>query len=593
MLRLLFGHTLLFIDALPFRAPRERCLLPSKFHFQARADFTFVICMSSPAEFSDDDSICGEAAGLRAQVSDVDMSDAESIVGDAAVRCKRPARPGRGAHSAQDGPSTLAELNDTHDRMVGSIWEQPLLRARMLRAINRRIAMYTDYSGSGCAEQGGLYIRHSIQSRQPDVGHFFKMVRATDCDSLCSYVLRGHLPGPEKPDCVFDNLCDRIDLETLSHLKSIQDRWRWRHEQIINACHIEHAARSPDLKAAVKQAEDDCGRGVLRNFMDVMNAFKFIQGRKAFCSVHDTMCSLERPEFDGHIKLVVGGNSCLSWTAMGKQEGWFGDGSIAFIVWMYEIRATKPDWVIQECTVRFDHAIVEQILGEFYDVQWVMVCPRDLGLPCSRPRKWTVSVLKSKWRPTMALQSKEFKQLFHRKLKLNGEVFFQAPAAELVEFARELIGTSDHNSIIDESNVHLVDWKALVSSSSWSRWEQYLEEAAKEKYADKDALIANIYQNCGDQGFTSMMQEIPTLLRFTSFLVLIRSRSGKVLRPMTSNEHLASMGWPIWNPTACALQPVLHKLTSQQKKALAGNGMNIFVVALFQLWCMCCTEPVE
>ena len=490
---------------------------------------------------------------------------------------------------ANPGPGSLQEVYSWTSYYLDRLLEDRRTRTRILQAAQRGVFFATDYSGSGCAEQSALMIRHALQKSVPGLADFWHMVRACDVDPACQFVLREHLEGPERPCCVFGDLLDRLPETDLAALRAIQSKWRstWEFRS-------KTAKDNPDNKLLQTAVDKACTEGMFQELMVYLDKVDFPAHSRASCSIHDRQCFVHGPPLpapDDNIRLVQAGNSCIDWSSMGKLDGWLGDGLLPFLVWAYETRAQRPDWIIQECTVRFDSSMMDRIFKELYWVQTIELSPMDLGLPTSRPRKWTVSILKSKWTYEVGLQSQEIKRFF-RKLELYGDIFFQAPHSSVSAYYQQLAAKRGRATPLPSSELDSdLDWEQVLPGSLAVRLKGYQALArSSERWQASPTAIVNLRQD--PSTFASIMEDVPTLLRQTSSLFLMRS-NARSLRPLLPDEALAVMGWPIWGPGPCAISPVLNKLSDRQKNSLAGNGMNITVSGVLQLWCLAFAVPVS
>ena len=127
----------------------------------------------------------------------------------------------------------------------------------------------------------------------------------------------------------------------------------------------------------------------------------------------------------------------------------------------------------------------------------------------------------------------------------------------------------------------------------------YLERAAQDrKHSASLVLLANLDQN--PDCMAMMGKHVPTLLR-RSHIFMIKGHQVEqtgVIVPMTPNEHLAVMGWPMYGAAAqqCTLRSTLGRISDDSKRSLAGNGMHIGVAGAVLLYALCsvsCERGVE
>ena len=95
-------------------------------------------------------------------------------------------------------------------------------------------------------------------------------------------------------------------------------------------------------------------------------------------------------------RLVVAGSTCTSWSRMGKRKHWAAFSAVAFSVWAYTTLRMMPDAIIHECTEDFDVSILRAIFGALYFIATLVFSPCDLGIPSSRPRRYTLLLLRTR-----------------------------------------------------------------------------------------------------------------------------------------------------------------------------------------------------
>ena len=116
---------------------------------------------------------------------------------------------------------------------------------------------------------------------------------------------------------------------------------------------------------------------------------------------------------------------------MGSKTGWLGDSCIPFFVWLAAVAHRRPHFIIHECTPRFDGALFVKVLGDMYDIQSTCLSPTDCGIPSSRERRYTVMTLKTHIRVKVFLDSEQFKQMFFRRVMLDGSVYMDGLSQEV------------------------------------------------------------------------------------------------------------------------------------------------------------------
>ena len=497
--------------------------------------------------------------------------------------CSRNLRPRKSqrarnlASGYSQGPTTLQEVHNWADSYIDHILSDSDMHSRLMQKVNAGIHCNTDYSGSGGFEQSCRMVRQSLESRGVAAGGMFDMKRATDIDACCRRVIMEHTPGPERPTCMFRDLLERLDQHFLEQCRGIVLAFRKKAVGLGKS----------ELKKIGKELLDV----LVGEFESRLQSGKPLLLGEAYCVRHQKNCHTHCPTTSGAISMVAGGNSCVDWSVMGSRSGVLGEGILPLLTWLYEVRVCQPDWVLQECTEHFQHCIVEQTLGQHgqYLSFTVPMSPIDLGIPASRPRKFTLSILAAKWKAIIHPNSPEFKEFAFRQLMCYGDIYFAAPDHSVRAYYTDMAAKKGKGMPMTEA-----DWDACMPGAKQIRRRIFEEEASKsERFRDAPVLIANLSQNPVKR--PSMMEDIPTLMVSTSALYLLKCKDAQAdtgkppkQRLMIGDEALAVMGWPMWTPEACAISKV--QLSDKLKARLAGNGMHIGVVGVLVLWFLCFTE---
>ena len=316
---------------------------------------------------------------------------------------------------------------------------------------------------------------------------------------------------------------------------------------------------------------------------------------ETFCTLHDRVCPLINPLVRvGKMNIWSGGNRCLDWSAFGKQAQWSGRDTVPFIIWCFSILSARPDVVIQECTPRFDLSVFREVLGDHYIIQSRKICPSQLGAPVKRRRQWAIAVLSERWQLLNDFGGPMYEMLFHRRVVLSADVYFKdSPEHRAAVIQRMAALRSMPPLQADGSTWPLM---SAMTAAQRARVLGYQRLAGTPKYEHGNAMVVNIGQNPDTRAI--MGDLLPTLLT-QSTLVLLRSgslglRFGDDPLLMTGAEHLAAMGWPIFDPTVPnVFSRALPRLEEGFKKHLAGNGMHVMVAGSVLLYVLAMVVPAE
>ncbi len=282
----------------------------------------------------------------------------------------------------------------------------------------------------------------------------------------------------------------------------------------------------------------------------------------------------------------VATHCCYDWSDMGSKGGWTGTGTIPLLTYPYHAKKIRPHIIVSECTSGFDITVWKRVLGNGYTVLSRKMNSADQGIPMLRPRLYTISISDETLNNEEPFDdSAKFDVLFGRSLQLTGEVFLQATAQERRREVERLGGQRPH-AIEDMSEVLL---RTALKPGTAIRLEGYAAIAKLSDIKSKlPTLIASIAQEPTER--MSVNSLVPTLLR-ESILVLIKSDALNIgegsEQLMLGGEHLAAMGWPIYQVNLrCAIRDALPSLSEPAKRTLTGDGLcipQIGCVILFAL----------
>ena len=115
----------------------------------------------------------------------------------------------------------------------------------------------------------------------------------------------------------------------------------------------------------------------------------------ANCATHGSQCPVSRTAVD------VSGSSCRPWSRARLVEAGGHRRNhkdiLVFLAWCHILREDKPGIVIHENVRGFDGKILEELLGDMYDITAVDVLPEHLGFSfVARPRVYNVLTLRGR-----------------------------------------------------------------------------------------------------------------------------------------------------------------------------------------------------
>ena len=454
-----------------------------------------------------------------------------------------------------------------------SLHQEGMLK-NMIDKLNQGVVIDSDFSGSGCMEQA-VHMR-SMDLRGLIHGPLFTAHRCSDIDPMCQLLLRNISQGQGKRH-VFGDLLSRLLPQDLDKLLEASSRWQKTMDELVDCCGSNKGDESKMRRMV--------GRGMCREMVACLRSATL--ETTSFCSTHDKKCSLFRK---GPWNVWSGGNSCLNWSQMGKQEQWVGRDALAFFVWMECVRREQPDIVIQECTPRFDLVMIREALGQEFDIQARHVCPSMLGLGVQRPRLWSIITYKPAVQWVERFDGPAFSKIFHRTgSTLIGQDYFVASQEERTKALEFMacLHTSPGSRKRAKSSCKARSAETVASAlpvGGQCRLAGYVKLIQESwKFAHCNSVVINVDQNPAKRAI--MNQNMPTLLTDSNMVMLQRSPRSRPSGPsriqatlMVPDEHLYAMGWPMFPDKANnIMRDVVDFLPGAVKKKFAGNDMHIAV----------------
>ena len=235
--------------------------------------------------------------------------------------------------------------------------------------------------------------------------------------------------------------------------------------------------------------------------------------------------------------------------------------------------ASLPDIVIEECVPGLDTSVWRRVVHKVYAYHVMKNSPIDQGVPMLRPRMLGLNTLRRRLDIVHTLDSGMFENLFTRSVETHGDVFLQASEAERQAEMSRVVGRRKH---IANGTVSLENLVECLAPGTACRLEGYQMLGQQGRKLTLPCLIANAGQDFSER--ESLNCFVPTLLR-ESVLVCIRSKlhgiqDGSKSVLYLGNEHMAAMGWPVYqNNVVNVLRDVLPGLSDPCKRSVAGNGL--------------------
>ena len=472
------------------------------------------------------------------------------------------------------GPDTIGDMFDFASQFMGRISEHRdgrRMMDRMLASFAGGVLVMTDYSGMGGCEMGFRMIQSAIESlgRQSRV----RFYRSSDILKHARLVLMTDDPGGS-PEHVFGNILGRLPTCVALELEKLMEQMQAQFNRRI--------ADGEDAVVVAKQL----GSEFMGAAHSIMQQVRFSADARQWCYKHRRFCNLYPQDIGAWpLSLACAGTTCTSWSSMGQKKHWMTKSAVVFLAWAYEMLAFRPAIIVHECTPEFDFQQLIIIFGSFYLIRSCIFSPTDLGLPMSRPRRYTIMMLRCTFQPLLSFDVDGFGSLFFRSLRLTGHVLWQAPQQMVNAHISKLAEKAFLPSLQADGSPWPI--RVVLSQAVDHRIECYEKMCRRARRRMK--YIVNLRQT--PQWCNGWSEAVPTLLTSTSYLWSMVE--GRVLLPI---EHLGVQGLDCFNncpslPECPVVRLALSgALTPREVMHLAGNSFNIAAVTSVLLFAFTCFE---
>ena len=462
---------------------------------------------------------------------------------------------------------------------------------RLLACLGRGIDIVTDYSGVGMPEHFFSMLTKTVQAKFPNSGvnrGCVKFLRASDCNQDCRRVLCNSNPGPQ---CILGDLTHRAPDQFLQKVKAMWGEMSCefaKRKQVgeDKRVLVNDLGRQLALAAAEVAKESATAEVFPNDFAS--NAHLGGINSKDLCFKHDMLCSVFPGVHDrlvnGRICIAIAGMVCKDWSIRGSRMGFLGPSFLPWICWIREMLILLPVIIIAECTTLFDHETFAAAVACHYTLVSLVFSPTDVGMPVERIRKYMVLRRTTVCKSLMDFTPEGFGRVFFRQVKINGDVFYRAPA-EMVE---QLVAAMAKRMHLPAMPGRPWQWLQVAAQGTKARLEKALEHIqVKSQGRQLEALHLDVAQNIK---FTAPTPFIPALLPNS----IIYSTQFK--RVMLAYEHMEVMGMGVFvdtdDETKCPFKElVMHESVKPKMIAQwAGNSMAASAVGTVTLYALCFSE---
>ena len=300
---------------------------------------------------------------------------------------------------------------------------------------------------------------------------------------------------------------------------------------------------------------------------------------KCFKCGGECPCYPSVEELGGRELMVVMGNTCISWSAMGAGAGWVHESTIPMLVVCKSIVDHLPKRVVQECVVGFDWETFAWMMQPYYVVQKVQANPRLQGYPCTRRRSYCVLKRRNDARGIKWSQA-NYQRIAGSKVVADASIYFCAPDQMLQKQRKAM---AKMNSLPWQIDGVAIPWFSLISRSKQRRLLEHLRVLSLKQKKTCGFYVANLMQT------PYFRKPGPLLEALLQESVLFGWHSSQELthesaREFLAAEHFVAMGMPVFHPSAPGwnhLPSVLKSVAAISKekpcklRSMTGNGMHV------------------
>ena len=460
--------------------------------------------------------------------------------------------------------------------LESDLWAQGVLESLKLSGLLKcfgealPLRMSTDYSGLGSAEEAvrqliaawqdeqGGESRHGSSMSWQELPPPVLVERAGDKDETCRSLLLLH-EGFAAPRCVFGDIGERCDRriweKTAEDLKRLQKSAAAR--SLVSAPELAVHLRERFAAQALGSVSSYCFRHKQRCPIVAASA-------EAACPSHACSGAAAVPSKEptaAQLQLHIAGFSCLDWSQMGSEKGWYGDSTLPFMQWVAERFACEEHIIIAENTLQFDRKTFAKILEPKYSLSCLSVSPAMLGEPVQRQRWYMIALRKGqrRWRrrglsdadaeqPADSFLQRWFEDMFAKSVQMCPEQKFRAPPSLVQDFVKGLVVAST----LPETSRSGQAWSCYQAMSAALRRKVEEHKRWLTQEAGEDELLlpaasmwtTNLAQSATFMPPTSGL--VPAMLQKTILWLFGKRRLA------LPQEHLDCQGWNIFGEGASA-----------------------------------------
>ena len=313
------------------------------------------------------------------------------------------------------GPASLQELRE---------WVSPVLQRMRAKGSGDSTSLQnmTLLVTSKWCGVGGMHI--ALKCIQQHIPFAMKLVSVCDFDKTCKKLLTCF-----RPDCLYSDMLDFYPAD-------IVERVRWRQKLFRDELFKFRARERPDSTtfAAAKLHASNSFMEYVDKLFDVC---QWKENSPCTLHAHDPNCCCPlAPENTGlqDVWLELVSPSCVDLSMQGVKMGWLGKASIPTIMWAGSLRFKCPDYVMLECTPRFDLTWIEKLSRCRIKFSPAIFGLDFLGIPVTGRRLWAPGVANGFHFAESPLSADRLQNFAAREIISNASIFCQGTEKERQKF---------------------------------------------------------------------------------------------------------------------------------------------------------------
>ena len=259
----------------------------------------------------------------------------------------------------------------------------------------------------------------------------------------------------------FSRECDTKVLEALPD-DTLEAAHAIEAEYMERSSHLQAERALGSLPTSVVDSEhEELSDEYLGRLVELLEGVEFLE--EGWCTVHEQMCPYS-PRLDEALRDCLwidgAGSTCVAWSRAGKRGGLLHPSCLVMCAWILHRRFSQPDLIVHECTPSFPSSVLRDLLNrrmseqlkcvwarpvpgasevsEMWFTQSVSISPKQLGVPVSRERLYTLML----WSPFAGLRKNglQMMEIHGEDCAVDAEIFFDVESPEMLPDGRGVPG---------------------------------------------------------------------------------------------------------------------------------------------------------